>query len=222
MALKEKKVFVIDTNVILHDYTCIYHFGEQDVVIPITVIEELDSFKKGKDIINCNAREFLRTLDSLTGDKLFNGGVTIGNGCGRICVRLEGELHEELKNNFAMDKPDHRILNLTYSMAKAHSFEQVVLVTKDVNLRMKAKSIRLQAEDYTSDHVKNIAKIYKGSRVIEGMPAQLIQRLHTYPCELDVADLDCETYLIQGWLSANEYLILRNGSLSVIVCSYQS
>lgn len=216
MTHEEKKIFVLDTNVILHDCTCIYHFGENDIVIPIAVIEELDSFKKGKAIINCNAREFLRTLDALTGDKLFNGGVAIGNGCGKICVRLEGELHKDLKNTFAMDKPDHRILNLTYLMAKANSFKQVVLVTKDVNLRMKAKSVRLQAEDYTCDHVKNVAEIYKGSRVIEGMPAALIQKLHTHPCEIEASDLDPQTYSIHGELCANEYFVLRNGSLSAL------
>ncbi len=216
MTNEEKKIFVLDTNVLLHDCTCIYHFGEHDIVIPITVIEELDGFKKGKEIINCNAREFLRTLDSLTGDKLFNGGVPIGNGCGKICVRLEGQLHKDLNNIFAMDKPDHRILNLTYSMAKTETLQKVVLVTKDVNLRMKAKSIGLPAEDYTSDHVKNIAEIYKGNRVLEGMPASLIQRMHAHPCELDAEELDSEFYSIQGHLKANEYLILRNGSLSAL------
>ena len=74
-----KKTFVLDTNVILHDSTSIYHFKEHDIVLPITVIEELDGFKKGKEIINCNAREFLRSLDALTEDKLFNGGIPIGD-----------------------------------------------------------------------------------------------------------------------------------------------
>lgn len=216
MTHEEKKIFVLDTNVILHDSTCIYHFAEHNIVIPITVIEELDGFKKGKEIINCNAREFLRALDALTGDKLFNGGVPIGDGCGKISVRLEGELHEELKSTFAMDKPDHRILNLTYLLAKTNSFKQVVLVSKDVNLRMKAKSIRLQAEDYTSDHVKNIAEMYKGCRVIESMPGDLIQKLHTHPYEIEATELDPQDLLQQRSLWANEYLILRNGSLSAL------
>ena len=72
-----KKVFVLDTNVILHDSSCMYQFDEHDVLIPITVIEELDKFKKGKDTLNCNAREFLRALDTLSGDSLFNGGIPI-------------------------------------------------------------------------------------------------------------------------------------------------
>ena len=80
MAKKIKKVFVLDTNVLLHDYNCIYNFQENDVIIPITVLEELDKFKRGNDIINYHAREFTRELDKLSGDKLFNGGFTVEYG----------------------------------------------------------------------------------------------------------------------------------------------
>ena len=78
MTLRKKKIFVLDTNVILHDSSCIYQFQEHDVVVPITVLEELDQFKKGNETLNYHAREFVRSLDSLSGDKLFNGGVKIG------------------------------------------------------------------------------------------------------------------------------------------------
>jgi PhoH-like ATPase len=112
-----KKTFVLDTNVILHDSTCIYHFDEHDIVIPITVIEELDRFKKGKEILNCNAREFLRSLDDLTGQHIFNGGVPIGDGKGKISVHLEASFHEKLKANFNNTQADHRILNVAYHIA---------------------------------------------------------------------------------------------------------
>ena len=72
---KVKKTFVLDTNVLLHDYRCIHNFEENDIVIPITALEELDKFKRGNDIINLHAREFTRELDKLSGDKLFNGGL---------------------------------------------------------------------------------------------------------------------------------------------------
>lgn len=94
MAQKKKKIFVLDTNVILHDSSCISQFMEHDIVLPITVPEELDQFKKG------NAREFLRSLDSISGDKLFGRGVSIGPGHGKISVRLEQDFHEKLKQNF--------------------------------------------------------------------------------------------------------------------------
>jgi len=96
-----KKIFVLDTNVILHDSSCIYQFEEHDVVIPITVVEELDQFKKGNGTLNYHAREFVRAIDSLSGDKLFDGGVKIGPKQGRLMVKLEREFHERLRSNFS-------------------------------------------------------------------------------------------------------------------------
>ena len=75
MPRRKKKLFVLDTNVILHDSSCMYHFEENDVVVPIAVLEELDQFKKGNETLNYHAREFVRALDDLSGDKLLNGGV---------------------------------------------------------------------------------------------------------------------------------------------------
>lgn len=205
------KTFVLDTNVILHDSTCMYHFGDNHVVVPITVIEELDRFKKGKEIINCNAREFLRSLDTLTGDKLFNGGIPIGNGKGKISIRLTREPHEKIQHNFSLDKADHHILNTACHMADALSPKTVTLVTKDVNLRMKAKSIGLMAEDYTTDHVKNIEGIYRGRRIIEDVPGSIIEALYQLPFETD-------TQWITENISffPNEFLILKNGSKSAL------
>ena len=83
MTIKKKpKVFILDTNVILHDSTCINQFQENDIIIPISVIEEIDHFKRGSQVINLNAREFARKLDSLTKKALFNGGVSLGKGKG--------------------------------------------------------------------------------------------------------------------------------------------
>ena len=119
----ERKIFVLDTNIILHDSSCINQFDEHDIVIPIAVIEELDRFKKGKEILNCNAREFTRALDALTGDHIFNGGVPIGPGKGKVTVCLDREFHDTLKVNFSPDKPDHHILNAAYHMACDHAFD---------------------------------------------------------------------------------------------------
>jgi PhoH-like ATPase len=76
--MPKSKVFVIDTNVILHDYECIYHFNDNDVILPITVLEELDRFKRGNDQINFQARQFVRVLDEIVGNELFNGGISLG------------------------------------------------------------------------------------------------------------------------------------------------
>ena len=208
---KMNKVFVLDTNVILHDSTCMYQFDEHDVIIPITVIEELDKFKKGKDTLNCNAREFLRALDALTGDGLFNGGIPIGPGKGKISICLSKSFHPQLECNFSQEKPDHQILNAVLHAAADKSPQSVVLVTKDVNLRMKAKSIGVAAEDYTTDRVKNIAALYKGSCMLEGISENIIDRLYDSPYEIDAAEVRLERELI-----ANEFLIMRNGSKSAL------
>ncbi len=210
MPRSARKTLVLDTNVILHDSTCIYNFKEHDVVVPITVIEELDRFKKGNEIINCNARGFLRALDSLTGEKLFNGGVPIGEGQGKISVRLCSVLHDKLKSNFLLDKADHRILNTACHIADAMGAKRVTLVSKDVNLRMKAKSIGLMSADYTTDHVKNLAGIYRGRRLVEHIPGEMIEKLYQAPFEVPA-----DSFAEQGLLS-NEYVVLRNGSKSAL------
>ena len=92
---KKKKAFVLDTNVILHDSSCIHHFQENDIIVPITVLEELDHFKKGNESINYHAREFIRSLDALAGDSLFNGGIKIGPNLGKLSIKLEQEYHSD-------------------------------------------------------------------------------------------------------------------------------
>jgi PhoH-like ATPase len=178
MKRKNKKIFVLDTNVILHDSACIYQFQENDVVIPITVLEELDQFKKGNETLNYHAREFLRSLDSLSGDKLFKDGVEIGPGLGKITIKLEQKFHEDLAFNFASNKPDHLILNAAYHIASEKPRRQLIFVSKDVNLRMKAKSIGLMAQDYTTDHVKDVSSLYTGRRIKENIPEHLIDRMY--------------------------------------------
>ncbi len=148
---KRKKIFILDTNVILHDSSCIYHFEEHDIIIPIPVLEELDQFKKGSQIINYHARQFVRDLDQLSADKLFNGSMALGDGKGILAIRLDKEMHDDLRIVFPnAEKKDHRILNIAYHISQKHKNHAVVLVSKDVNLRMKARSVRLMAEDYTT------------------------------------------------------------------------
>lgn len=211
--MMRKKTFILDTNVILHDSSCIYHFEEHDIVIPITVLEELDQFKKGNQIINYHAREFTRALDSLSGKKLFNGGVSIGPDKGRISVKLELPLHEKLRDHFpATAKPDHQILNIACYLAEENKDQQVTLVTKDVNLRMKAKAIGLDADDYTTDHVSDLADLYTGCRYEEGISTDFLESFFS----------NTEGSALPGTENfnkmpvANEYLILRNGKKSAL------
>lgn len=123
------KIFVLDTNVILHDSGCIRNFAEHDVAIPITVLEELDQFKRGNEDINFQAREFLRRLDELTGDALSAGGTSLGAGMGSIRIVLGGELDSRLKASFFQDSPDHRILNTALVLQKREHSRPVVLIS---------------------------------------------------------------------------------------------
>ncbi len=207
-----KKTFILDTNVILHDSSCISHFDEHDVVVPITVLEELDQFKKGNQTINFHAREFVRSLDKLSTGKLLNGGVSIGSERGNISIQLEKELHPSLSARFpAAGKNDHRILNIACHLATNNGSRTFILVTKDVNLRIKAKAVGITAEDYTTDHVKNIKMIYSGSRCLNDMENRLIEELYKKHEGIDAEEIKTEKPLI-----ANEYLILKNGRKSAL------
>ncbi len=206
-----KKAFVLDTNVILHDNACIYQFGRNDVVIPISVLEELDGFKKGRGSLNFHARKFLRALDEMSQDKIFNGGVSIGEGLGKLSIRLESRFHEHIELNFSPAKADHHVLNTAYSLSTERKGTQVTLVSKDVNLRMKAKSIGLTAQDYIKDHVKDIAALYRGLRTVENVHPEVINTLYKSPFEIPSDAVEAGENLVD-----NEYLILTGGNHSVL------
>jgi PhoH-like ATPase len=206
-----KKSFVLDTNVILHDSGCIHQFKDNDIFIPITVIEELDKFKKGNNVINCNARDFLRTLDALSSDKIFNGGVPLENGAGSISIRLDTRLDPILKENFNDITPDIRILNIAYSIARENDFKNVVFVTKDVNLRLKARSIGLKTENYNSQFVENLSDMYTGLKVVENISSEVLDELYQKPYETEITRLGENLEFF-----ANENVVLKNGSTSAL------
>ncbi len=208
---KQKKIFVIDTNVILHDSSCVYQFQEHDVAIPISVLEELDKFKKGNETLNFHAREFLRALDCMSQDKLFEDGAQIGPGQGKIIVKLDREFHKDLSFNFSILSIDHHILNSAYYLSKKYPNKKITLVTKDVNLRMKAKAIGLFAEDYTTDHVRDISELYIGYRTKENVSDTLINKMYSDPQEIDADDIETKQPF-----SPNEYVILRAGKQSAL------
>ena len=164
---KSTKIFVLDTNVILHDSNSIQSFHEHDIAIPITVLEEVDQFKKGHNDINFQAREFLRKLDGLTGDLLSDAGAPLGEERGNIRVILARELDPRLRSAFLQDCPDHRILNTALGLTEIHSEREVILVSKDTNVRMKAKAFGVRAQDYARDKLESLDKLYAGMRKLE-------------------------------------------------------
>ncbi len=211
---KAPKTFVLDTNVILHDGTCINQFKENDIVIPLAVIEEIDHFKRGSQVINLNAREFARTLDELTGKALFNGGVSLGKGKGKVRIAITKGLNEQIKEIFREDTPDHRILSTALELRdKSKEATSVILVTKDVNLRMKAKAIGVLSEDYTTDHIGSIEELYSGKGVIEDFDDELLNKIYQLPFQIPSAEVlkkdKQEVY-------ANKFYVIRNKNRSVL------
>lgn len=208
---KKNKLFVLDTNVILHDSTCIHHFQENDIAIPITVLEELDNFKRGNEQINYHARDFLRDLDEITGDNLFKKGVSLGNNLGKIRIVVNQSWDKELLEVFREDIPDVRILNTALRLNKQEPNAIIVLVTKDTNLRMKAKAMGILAQDYTTDKIESVDKIYTGRRLIEDISSKSIDTLFKKPFEIKSGELPEVKAPIP-----NENFILRNGTKSAL------
>lgn len=213
-AKKSPKTFILDTNVILHDASSINMFQENDVIVPLTVIEELDHFKRGSQVINLNAREFARTLDSMTGSALFNGGISMGKNRGKLRIAISKGLNPSIKDVFKDDTPDHRVLSVAFDWKeKLKEKSQVILVTKDVNLRMKAKALGIHAEDYTTDRVKSIEELYSGKGIVENFDDDVLIKLFQPPYEVSAAKL---LKRLNGEALPNKYYILRNQSRSVL------
>jgi PhoH-like ATPase len=175
-----KKVFVLDTSVLLFDHNSIRNFDEHDVAIPITVLEELDQFKIGNETKNFEAREVIRFLDKLSGNNGLNKWMKIGKGRGRLKVIMDAQ---SLKNMDAEEiygntKNDHKIINAALALVTEEKDKNIILVTKDINLRIKAKAIGLISEDYETGKVKNLKSFSDGFPVIENIDAQVIQTIY--------------------------------------------
>ena len=208
-----KKNFVLDTNVILHDYKCIENFQENDIYLPIVVLEELDKFKKGSDQINYNARECVRELDTLTSNDLFLKGASLGPGKGTLHVVTGDKYQEKIYQSFPEKTADHRILSCTLSVAESEKDRKVktILVTKDVNLRMKARSLGIEVEDYITDKVINVDIFKRAQDIYENIDPDLIDKMYASPDGID-ADL----FDIKSKLEPNECFILKSVRNSVL------
>ncbi len=207
---KTTKIFILDTNVILHDHTCIYKFEENDIVLPITVLEELDKFKRGNDLINYQAREFVRLLDEIVGDELFNGGKPLGPGLGKLRIETGKPYSETLRNSFHENIPDHDILAIAEWTSQQNTGRRTVLVSKDINLRMKAKSLGIQAEDYKTDQVRDVNLLEKTVAVFDNFDAGIIEKLYQ---EGSFSVPEAEWHYKP---EANECFIMKGGTSSVL------
>ncbi len=208
-----KKTFVLDTNVLLHDFRAIYNFEDNDVVLPITVLEELDKFKKGHDTLSFHARQVMRELDKLSQQGDFQKGIPLGEGRGKLYIRFDEELSEDYKGAFSEKVADNRILAVADHLRNILN-EPVVLVSKDINLRLKAKAIGIPAEDYRTDNVQHYDDLFKQTNTYDNFDPDLIQLLYKQGyLDVDVCKFDNPPL-------PNDYFILKADGQHALVTYY--
>jgi PhoH-like ATPase len=205
-----RKIFVLDTSVILYDNNSIKNFKEHDVAIPITVLEELDNFKKGNDTLNFEARAFIRYLDKLSGEYTLTDWIPInGPTRGQFKVVMPERTRIDAQVVFGERKADHRILNAAIALKEQYPNRPVIMVTKDVNLRLKAKSLGIAAEDYETGKIKDIGTLHTGRTVLEKIKSSVIDEV--YAKGFISYELAMKTKPI-----ANHYYVLKNTQNSVL------
>ncbi len=206
-----KKIYVLDTSVLLFDHNSITSFEENDVAIPITVLEELDQFKVGNETKNYEAREIIRFLDKLSGNNGLNKWITLGKGKGEIKVIMDNSSLSNLdaEEIYGSKKNDNKIINAAISLQNEEKKHTIILVTKDINLRLKAKAIGLLSEDYETGKVINIKKFEEGLPVIEDIDAQIIQNIYQ-------KNYIKEDGILGSQKITNGYYVLNNCTNSVL------
>lgn len=209
--MSAKKNFVLDTNVILHDYQCLENFQENDIYLPIVVLEELDKFKKGSEQINYNARAFVRELDAITSGDLFLKGASLGPGRGNLYIVIGDKYQEEIATSFPDKTADHRILSCSIYVAHSRPKVKTILVSKDVNMRMKARALGIPVEDYITDKVIGINQFDKSQDVFEDIDGDLIDEIYKSSDGVDAQLLD-----FKDKLEPNSCFILKSIRNSVL------
>lgn len=207
---KLKKIFVLDTSVILHDHNSLNCFEENDVAIPITVLEELDNFKRGNDTKNFEAREFIRILDRLSNDFTLQDWIPInGSEKGKFKIIMENEsLITDAVKVFG-NKNDHKILNAALSLKISNKEAKIILVSKDINLRLKAKALNIIAQDFETGKIDRDSTLYNGKQIIENIESDFINKLYKQGQNNDVS-------ILKNKIVSNGFYILKNGKSSVL------
>jgi len=208
----KSKIFVLDTSVILYSHDSILHFAEHDVGLPITVLEELDQFKKGNDTKNFEAREFTRLLDKLAKNQSLRDWIPLnGKNKGKFKVIMDDKSLVDAQMVFNEAKNDHRILNAALTIQQQEKGRKVILVSKDINLRLKAKSLDLHAEDYETGKIKDVnALIETGINELDDVTSADIDVL------FKKGSIESKKVLKRKKFPANNYFILKSEKNSVL------
>ncbi|HHQ4569429.1 TPA: PhoH family protein [Aeromonas veronii] len=219
----DRKLFILDTNVLLHEPLAIYSFKEHDVLIPMTVLEELDNIKDRHKDVSRDARVAIRALEDVfrdaTPEQITQGVPLAGEASGNICIFSDHHLPQDAEV-FTDKEADNRIINAALYLQKHEMKRQVVLVTKDINMRLKAKGAGLaHVEDYRSDQlIDDIRLLAKGFQVV---PGSFWERVGE--CESETHGRDTihviDANLLEG-VHVNQYLIDEENFFAARVLSH--
>jgi len=205
---KKIKVYVLDTSVLLHDHQSINNFGKSNVAIPITVLEELDKFKIGNDTKNFCAREVIRFIDKLSVSENLQNWISLGKEKGSFRIVLESNPKEiNAEYVYSVGKNDHKIINSALFLKETEPSNEVFLVTKDINLRIKARALGIPSEDYETGKVEDGDLDIASSNTIENVDSEVIRQIFTK------GRIE-ENGILGTKKAANGYYILKNGKSS--------
>ena len=207
---KSLKIFVLDTSVILYDHNAFNNFQEHDVAIPIQVLEELDNMKNGNETRNAEARSFIRLMDEASSTQMLNKWISLkGQKQGKFKVVMDHKPNlADAETIFGRDKFDHRILNAALSLKEEFPKKKIVLVSKDICLRLKAKALDLYAEDYETGKVKNVDDLYTGKSIVLKVPVLLFEQLKAER-QMDGTAFDLPVK------DANHFYVLKSGRRTI-------
>ena len=204
------KIFVLDTSVLLFDHNAINNFQDNNVIIPITVLEELDNFKIGSETKNFEARAVIRFLDKMSDNGGLNNWIPLGKNRGNLKIAMvTATLDIDAERVYGAKKNDHKIINAALEAQQEYVKAKVTLVTKDINLRIKSKAIGLSADDYLTGKVKNIKNIFEGVADLDNIDPTFIKNLYNH------SKID-EDGVLKDAKSANGYYVLNKSSDSIL------
>ncbi|RKR83860.1 PhoH-like ATPase [Mucilaginibacter gracilis] len=205
----KRKIFVLDTSVILYDHNAFQNFQEHDVAVPIQVLEELDNMKNGNDNRNFEARSFIRLIDEFAKGNLISHWLPLnGTNKGHFKIVVDKKTDTDAVEIFGDGKVDNRILNAALSLQYENPDKKIILVSKDICLRLKAKSLDLHAEDYETGKIKNLEQLYTGKAIVNKVADTLLTQFSKNGT-LNATDLEI------GNFQNNHFYILHGKRKSV-------
>ena len=205
------KIFVLDTCVLLFDHSALTNFEDNKVAIPITVLEELDRFKVGNETKHFEARECIRILDRLSQSHSLQDWIPVENGMeGQLRVIMDTDCPEgNASSVFSERTNDHKILDAALCLQAKEPESKVILVSKDINLRLKAKALNLPAEDYQTGKVKDNRHMFTGRTTLEGVDSDVIRKMYVDGNSRKITALGDDR-------QNNHFYILKDGSASAM------